>query len=113
MSSPLLIEPGAKYFLSENLKKCHNQRITKNIIFMNISLLLFFLLIVAFYLIYKKKNKETDEMKEKKRLEVQNYLLNKVHRVIRVEEKHRNDMITNLPKFESDYELLHEKFYNV
>ena len=43
MSSPLLIEPGAKYFLSENLKKCHNQRITKNIIFMNISLLLFVL----------------------------------------------------------------------
>ena len=113
MSSPLLIEPGAKYFLSENLKKCHEQRIYRNTIFMNLSMLLLFIFVVIFYLIYKKKNKETDEMKEEKKLQIQNYLLNKVHRVIRVEEKHRNNMITNLPKFESDYELLHEKFYNV
>tara|TARA_B100001142_G_scaffold324531_1_gene376441 strand:- start:15 stop:356 length:342 start_codon:yes stop_codon:yes gene_type:complete len=113
MNTPLLIEPGAKYFLSENLKNCHKRRITRNIIFINVSLLVSFILIVAFYLMYKKKNKETEETKEKRKLEVQNYLLNKVHRVIRVDEKHRRDMITNLPKFESDYELLHEKFYNV
>ena len=113
MNTPLLIEPGAKYFLSENLKNCHKRRVTKHIIFINISLLISFILIVAFYLMYKKKNKETDETKEKRKLEVENYLLNKVHRVIRVDKKHRRDMITTLPKFESDYELLHEKFYNV
>jgi len=113
MNTPLLIEPGTKYFLSENLKNCHKRRVTKNIIFINISLLISFILIVSFYLMYKKKNKETDETKEKRKLEVQNYLLNKVNRVIRVDKKHRRDMITTLPKFESDYELLHEKFYNV
>lgn len=113
MNSPLLIEPGAKYFLSENLKNCHKRRVTRNVIFLNMSLLLLFIFVIVFYLVYKKKNKETDETKEKKRLEVQNYLLNKVHRVIKVGEKYRQDMITNLPKFESDYELLHEKFYNV
>ena len=113
MKFSLIIINGTKYFLSENLKNCHKRRVTKNIIFINISLLISFILIVSFYLMYKKKNKETDETKEKRKLEVQNYLLNKVNRVIRVDKKHRRDMITTLPKFESDYELLHEKFYNV
>ena len=29
------------------------------------------------------------------------------------DKENRERMITNLPKFESDYELLHEKFYNI
>jgi len=28
-------------------------------------------------------------------------------------EKEKNDMITTLPKFESNFELLHKKFYRV
>ena len=42
-----------------------------------------------------------------------NYLLSKIQNIVEVSKIKNKKMITNLPKFESDYELLHEKFYNI
>ena len=69
--------------------------------------------VVALYLTYKKKNKLTPEEKENKKIALQNYLLTKVYKIVKTDKENREKMITNLPKFESDYELLHEKFYNI
>ena len=71
------------------------------------------LLLLLFILNIKKKNKLSEEEKQEKKIALQNYLLTKVYKIVKTDEENRKRMITNLPKFESDYELLHEKFYNI
>ena len=113
MERPILIEPGTKYFLSENLKQCNVKKTEMNIVLLNIGLLTLFIIIASLYLTYKKKNKLSEEEKQHKKMALQNYLLTKVYKVVQTDKENRKKMITNLPKFESDYELLHEKFYNI
>tara|TARA_B100000900_G_scaffold405153_1_gene414373 strand:+ start:684 stop:1022 length:339 start_codon:yes stop_codon:yes gene_type:complete len=112
MLRPILTEPGTKYFISETLKQCNTKKIHKSIFIYNIALLLLFLLVIVLYLGYKYKTKLTPEEKQKRIQEKQNYILNKIANVFYVQNSEQERMITNLPKFESDYELLHEKFYN-
>jgi hypothetical protein len=50
-------------------------------------------------------------MKKKEELK-KNYLLNKVKELQQEKKKDYDKMITELPKFESDFELLHKNFYN-
>ena len=115
MNKPILIEPGTKYFLSETLKNCNKTRSYYNNILLNFSLLIFFLVIISLYLGYKYEIKKTKskQNKSKKRIEIENYILGKLGNVFYEHQKKNEEMITNLPKFESDYELLHEKFYNI
>ena len=49
-------------------------------------------------------------MKKKEDLK-KNYLLNKVKELQQEKKKDYDKMITELPKFESDFELLHKNFY--
>ncbi len=109
---PLLIEPGTKYFLSETLKKCNEKRLFQKHILVNVSLFLFFVSTLAFYLHFKYKNKPTKEELNKKNREKSEYILSKVANVFYENHVEQEKMITNLPKFESDYELLHNKFYS-
>ena len=115
MNKPILIEPGTKYFLSETLKNCNKTRIYYNNILMNFSLFFIFILVISLYLAYKynlkKKNGKKDERKSK--LDIENYILGKLGNVFHKEQMKNEKLITNLHKFESDYELLHEKFYNI
>ena len=113
MQRPILTEPGTKYFLSEHLKQCNIKKREMNIILLNVGLLILFIIVIGFYLTYKKKNKLIKKEKENKKIALQNYLLTKVYKVIQINKKNHEKMITNLPKIESDYELLHEKFYNI
>jgi len=70
-----------------------------------------FIFIVYGILSFRKKNKLTDdEMKKKEELK-KNYLLNKVKELQQEKKKDYDTMITELPKFESDFELLHKNFY--
>ena len=80
-----------------------------NNILMNFSLLCVFILVLALYLAYKYnlKKKKSKKDKKKSQLDIENYILSKLGNVFHQEQ------MRNLPKFESDYELLHEKFYNI
>jgi hypothetical protein len=114
MSLPKLTERGTKYFLSETLKNCNKNRIYYSNIMFNLSLLILFLVILGLYLGFKyefKKNNKIDT--KEKSIEVENYILSKLGNVFYENQIKKDNMLTNLPKFESDYELLHEKFYNV
>ena len=115
MNKPILIEPGTKYFLSETLKNCNKTRLYYSNIFFNTMLLVLFITIVALYLAYKYKIKRLKNLedKNKNKHEVQEYILNKLANVFYEGQMKNEEMLTNLPKFESDYELLHEKFYNI
>lgn len=113
MNKPSLIEPGVKYFLNETLKNCKNKKQISEKININIALLMMFLFIIGSILYYKWKNKPTlEELKHKDNLK-KHYILNKIKQITDKKLKDRNETITNLPKFESDFVKLHKNFYNI
>ena len=105
-----LIEPGVKYFLKETLKNCNKKRLTyKNNVF-NMCLFLEFFAVLGIVLYYKFKNKPSKyDLKKKEELK-KNYILSKIKSLNEKAARERQELITNLPKFESDYELMHKKF---
>ena len=113
MTKPLLIEPGTKYFLSATLKKCNIKKRKNNKFYFNVILFSMFVFVVTSFLIYKYKNKPTLQEIQQKNREKDIYILSKVRNVIERKEKEQTDMLTNLPKFESDYKMLHEKYYKL
>ena len=110
-NSPLLIEPGVKYFLGETLKKCHEQRSEVNYYMINLGLLGVFIAIVAVYLLYKYKTRPTQKDREKLKKLKRDYFITKVRKMQADKARQLNQNITNLPKFESPFEVLHKNFY--
>jgi len=112
-NKPALIEPGTKYFLKEVLKKVHIEKTTYDNDLLNVFLFLIFLFIGFFILNYKYKSKPNDEQKKEKDILKKTYILNKIKQLSEKKRKKYDEMITNLPKFESNFEMLHKKFYTV
>tara|TARA_E500000178_G_C16600419_1_gene564425 strand:+ start:204 stop:548 length:345 start_codon:yes stop_codon:yes gene_type:complete len=107
-----LIEPGVKYFLNETLKKHNIKRVSSNNMVINIILFLIFVLLIICLLYYKYKNKKSPEEKKKLNYLKENYILNRIRSLNGDKKRETEKMITNLPKFESDFVKLHENFYN-
>jgi len=113
MNKPTLIEPGVKYFLNETLKNCRNKKQVSEKININIALFALFSIIIGSILYYKWKHKPTlEELKQRDNIK-KHYILNKIKQITDVKLKDRNETITNLPKFESDFVKLHKNFYNI
>jgi len=112
-TNPSLTEPGIKYFLRESLKNIHKQNIVYNNFIFNSTLLIGFLIIMILLLFYKYKTRPTENDLQKKQKLKETYILSKIKALNMKKEKEKNDMITTLPKFESNFELLHKKFYRV
>ena len=64
-------------------------------------------------MVYKYKTKLTPEEIKKKRDDQRVYLINKMKDLSYKEQVKQNKLITNLPKFESDFVLMHKNYYNV
>jgi|TARA_B100001758_G_C18290132_1_gene546564 hypothetical protein len=113
MSKATLIEPGVKYFLNETLKNCRNKKQLSETININIVLLFIFTAIIGSVLYYKWKTKPNlEELKQRENLK-KHYILNKIKSISDKKLKEKNQIITNLPKFESDFVKLHKNFYNI
>lgn len=112
-TNPTLTEPGIKYFLRESLKNIHKENIIYNNFLFNFTLLIGFLIILMILLFYKYKTKPTEEDLKKKEELKETYILSKIKALNMKKEQEKNDMITTIPKFESNFELLHKKFYRV
>ena len=108
---PSLIEPGTKYFLKESLKICNKNKMKLNNNVINLSLFLGFCTLFGIFLLYKYNNKPDEEEKRKKEELKKNYLLSKIKMINEKHQEKLDKMITNLPKFESNFEMLHKKFY--
>ena len=108
-----LIEPGVKYFLNETLKNCRNKKQLAEKININIVLFLVFTAIIGSILYYKWKHKPNlEELNHRENLK-KHYILNKIKSISDKKLKDKNEIITNLPKFESDFVKLHKNFYNI
>ncbi len=108
---PNLIEPGTKFFLSKTLENLHLENIRYHSFLLNLCLFLSFIIILYGILSFRKKNKPTEEEKKEKDILKKTYLLNKVKELSDKKKQEYDKMITELPKFESDFELLHKNFY--
>ena len=112
ISKPILTEPGVKYFLKETLKNCKikkNTEFNKNV---NLALLTIFIVISCGLLYYKYKTRPTPEDRKKKKQLKRDYFITKVRQLEAKKAKQLDRQITNLPQFESPFELLHKNFYN-
>jgi hypothetical protein len=105
-----LIEPGVKYFLNETLKNCNKKKVQYNNNLFNFLLFLGFFTVLGIFLYYKFKSRPTEKDLEEREQQKKYYILSKVKSLNEKAAKERQNMITNLPKFESDYELMHKKF---
>ena len=112
ISKPTLTEPGVKYFLKETLKNCRIKKDTEFNQLMNLALLTSFVVISSVLLYYKYKTRPTDEDRKKLKQLKRDYFVNKVRQLEAKKAKQLNQQITNLPLFESPFELLHKNFYN-
>ena len=112
MNRPILTEPGVSYFLKETLKKCKIKKDVEMNNLMNLGLLITFITIASSLLYYKFKTRPTEEDREKLKRLKRDYFVNRVRQLESKKAKQLQQSITNLPKFESPFELLHKNFYN-
>ena len=112
-SMPSLTEPGVKYFLRETLKKCNDKRSNYYNMVWNCGFFLLFILVFGIFLAYRKRNKLTTEEKKKKDEEDHAHVMVKIKALRRERKKINNEIITNLPKFENDFETMHKKYYAI
>jgi hypothetical protein len=105
-----LIEPGVKYFLNETLKNCNKKKVQYNNNLFNFLLFLGFFTVLGIFLYYKFKSRPSDKDLEEREQQKKYYILSKIKSLNEKAADERQRMITNLPKFESDYELMHKKF---
>ena len=73
------------------------------------TLFIFFSLILVIILIYKYKGKLTPIEKQNKDREKQQYILSKIQKFQEAKKKAHQELITGLPKWDSDYDLVHNK----
>tara|TARA_B100001029_G_C15038181_1_gene441634 strand:+ start:305 stop:652 length:348 start_codon:yes stop_codon:yes gene_type:complete len=112
-NNPRLIESGARYFFKETLRNVNKQKKINTNISINVGLFLVFVIVMGLLLVYKYYTKPTEEEKNEKEKLKKTYLLNKIKELSDKKKAEYDKMITNLPKFESNFDLLHKKFYFV
>jgi hypothetical protein len=108
-SKPALTEPGVKYFLHQTLKQCHAVRDNFHNTVFNIGLFIAFLLILGLVLLYKYKGKLTPAEIARKNKEKQEYILSKVQKFQQAKRIAHQEIITGLPEWESEYDVIHSK----
>ena len=110
---PNLTEPGVIYFLKETLKKCNEKRQLFYNTILNLGLLFIFISILGVLLVYKKNNKLSTEERKQRSLKQQQYMLERIKSFREKRQKETNEIITTLPRFESNFVKLHQNYYTI
>jgi hypothetical protein len=106
-SKPTLTEPGVKYFLHQTLKNCHSIRTEFENNMMNLALFIVFCVIVGATLLYKYKGKPSKEELQRKAVQKQQYILEKINSAQLSKQRENQALITNLPVWENEYHKLY------
>lgn len=113
VQTPTLTEPGVKYFLRETLKQCHNKKTNYYNTIWNCGFFLLLLLIIGVVLSYRKRHKLTAEEKKEKQEKDHAHVMEKIRSLREERKRINNELITNLPKFENDFSVMHKKYYAI
>ena len=101
-NSPMLTEPGVKYFINETLKQCRQFKENYQHTIFNIGLLVMFFIILGVFLFYKYKGKLSEEEIEQKELLKKHYILSKIRNFKDAKIKSQQELITGLPHYENE-----------
>jgi hypothetical protein len=96
-SSPILVEPGVKYFFNQTLKQCNVKRNNLYNTLCNLGLFAVFISIILSVLYYKKQNKKTEAELEEEERQNQQIILSKIGQYNDVKLRESQELITNLP----------------
>jgi hypothetical protein len=108
-AKPILTEPGVKYFLDQSLKQCHIIKNKFNNIIINVGLLILFLLILGVIIVYKYKGKPTAVEIQQKNKQKQEYILSKIYKIQQAKKEAHQELITGLPAWENEYDMVNTK----
>jgi hypothetical protein len=106
-SKPLLIEPGMRYFLHHTLKQCHTIKEQFNNTIFNVGLFILFCFVLGLILLYKYKGKLSPQELAIKNRQKQQYILSKITNFQEAKKKTHQELITGLPSWETDRDILH------
>jgi hypothetical protein len=73
-------------------------------------MLIFFFIILGAILLYKYKGRLTSVEIQQKNREKQQYILSKIKNFQEAKKRAHNELITGLPEWESEYDIIHKKF---
>ena len=105
-TKPLLIEPGAKYFLKNTLIECNKFK-EKHISFLfNLALTFGFFLICFLILYFRYKGHITPEEIKLKQKKEKEYIMTKLIQISDYKKKSSQNLITNLPEWSNNPEAL-------
>jgi hypothetical protein len=105
ISSPLLVEPGVKYFLNATLKECNEYKNKFNNIVFNLFILFIFVFILGIILLYRYKGKPTKVELEIKNRKKQEYIISKLQEISNIKKNMNDNLITDLPNWSDHPEL--------
>lgn len=101
-SIPNLIEPGTRYFFDATLKQCRRFKEKYNHYMFNIIALVFLFGFLASIMIIMYKGKLTPLERSQRSKEKKEYILTKIKGLQDIKRQKRQELITNLPKWNSD-----------
>jgi hypothetical protein len=101
LTSPRLIEPGVRYFLSGTLKECRKFKDNNASIFFNLYMAGLLALVIGGFLYYRYKGKLTPAEVEVKNTKKKEYIISKLHQMayLRKTQGNPKGMITALPQW--------------
>jgi len=101
ITSPRLIEPGVRYFLSGTLKECRKFKDNNASIFFNIYMAFILVVVIGGFLYYRYKGKLTPAEMEIKHRKKKEYIISKLNQMayLRKTQGNANGMITALPQW--------------
>lgn len=108
-----LVEPGVSYFYNKTLQKCHDIKETHYNIYYNTLMLFGFIIIIGSLLYIRYKGKLSPIEQKMKQTKKHEYIMSKVRNYQETKRQTTDtNMITRLPEFDNEYELVARKLYN-
>ena len=108
-----LTEPGVRFFLCGILRTCRNKKNALYSRIFNISAFLLFVGLLVGILYYRRKTKIPEKEKKLRRRREEMYIIEKIKSMKQKTKKDQNLIITELPKLDGGFDVLHKNYYSV
>jgi len=133
MTTPNLTEIETKHFYHQILSQTHKQRIELQSKIINIAFFIILIGSIGTWLWWKRKNRKTKEEQERAKKEIQEYVSQRISETYKEKEQreiyegiqratnqepslveaYSSNLITDLPTYESEFQLVHPSYNQI
>ena len=133
MTTPNLTEIETKHFYHQILSQTHKQRVDFQNRIINIAIFIILIASIGTWLWWKRKNRKTEEDKEREKKEIQEYVSRRISETYKEKEQQQiyqgiqratnqepslveaysSNLITDLPSYESEFQLVHPSYNQI